>query len=330
MENNQYSFNLFDIIRTVLKWKTYIIGLAIAASLAAAVYLYMQKNEYKAYGSFFPASAVMSGRINLFRENQQEWIDFFGGENEVDRAFVIGNSADVVSYLIDKYDFAKHYNIDVKNDPDGSKKVYKRFAKNFSLSRSGYKHLEVSFVDEDADLAHKVVNEAMNRTEDMLRKLYEHVNTQLAAAIDNRKDSISDQLKIYTDSLIQLRVKYNIYDIVSPGRSNLITGNAKGSHALGQFARRHAAQAGQRVDHRLLAAHQLGRTRVRAEFALATEPGHHHACGKAQHDIEQDGGDEVSHAGAAVLLIVFAQKAIHRVGDNATEENHKSVHHALD
>ena len=229
MENNQYSFNLFDIILTVLKWKTYIIGLAIAASLAAAVYLYMQKNEYKAYGSFFPASAVMSGRINLFRENQQEWIDFFGGENEVDRAFVIGNSADVVSYLIDKYDFAKHYNIDVKNDPDGSKKVYKRFAKNFSLSRSGYKHLEVSFVDEDADLAHKVVNEAMNRTEDMLRKLYEHVNTQLAAAIDNRKDSISDQLKIYTDSLIQLRVKYNIYDIVSPGRSNLITGNAKGS-----------------------------------------------------------------------------------------------------
>ncbi len=229
MENNQYSFNLFDILRTALKWKTYIIGLAIAASLAAAVYFYMQKNEYKAYGSFFPASAVMSGRINLFRENQQEWIDFFGGENEVDRAFVIGNSADVVSYLIDKYDFAKHYNIDVKNDPDGSKKVYKRFAKNFSLSRSGYKHLEVSFVDEDADLAHKVVNEAMNRTEDMLRKLYEHVNTQLAAAIDNRKDSISDQLKIYTDSLIQLRVKYNIYDIVSPGRSNLITGNAKGS-----------------------------------------------------------------------------------------------------
>ncbi len=229
MENNHLSFNLFGVIRTALKWKTYIIGLAIASSLVAAVYFYMQKNEYKAYGSFFPASAVMSGRINLFRENQQEWIDFFGGENEVDRAFVIGNSADVVSYLIDKFDFAKHYNIDVKNDPDGSKKVYKRFAKNFSLSRSGYKHLEVSFVDEDADLAHKVVNEAMNRTEEMLRKLYEHVNTQLAAAIDNRKDSISDQLKMYTDSLIQLRVKYNIYDIVSPGRSNLMTGSAKGS-----------------------------------------------------------------------------------------------------
>jgi hypothetical protein len=229
MENNALNFNLFDMIRSVLKWKTYILGLAMIASIVAAVYFFMQKNEYKAYGSFFPASAVMSGRINLFRENQQEWIDFFGGENEVDRAYVIGNSADVVSYLIDKFEFAKHYHIDVKNDPDGSKKVYKRFAKNFSLSRSGYKHLEVNFVDEDADLAHKVVNEAMNRTEDLLRKLYEHVNTQLAAAIDNRKDSISEQLTFYTDSLVQLRVKYGIYEIVSPGRSNLMTGSAKGS-----------------------------------------------------------------------------------------------------
>jgi len=229
MEQHQLNFNLFDIIRTALKWKTWILGLSIVASLIAAVYFFMQKNEYKANGSFFPASAVMSGRINLFRENQQEWIDFFGGENEVDRAYVIGNSADVVSYLIDKFDFAKHYNIDVKNDPNGSKKVYKRFVKNFSLGRSGFKHLEVSFTDEDDQLAYLVVNEAMNRTEDLMRKLYVRVNTQLASAIDNRTDSISEQLKIYTDSLVHLRVKYNLYDIVSPGRSNLITSSAKGS-----------------------------------------------------------------------------------------------------
>lgn len=229
MEDKHLNFNLFDVIKTSLKWKKYILGLAIIVAMITAVYFYMQKNIYKAYGSFFPSSAVMSGRINLFRESQQEWIDFFGGENEVDRAYVIGNSANVVSYLIDKFDFAKHYNIDTKSDKDGSKKVYKKFAKNFSLSRSGYKHLEVNFTDEDADLAHLVVNEAMNRTEDLLRELYKGINVQLAASIDNRKDSISEQLGIYTDSLIKLRVKYNIYDLISPGRNNLIQGAAKGS-----------------------------------------------------------------------------------------------------
>jgi hypothetical protein len=229
MENSQLNFNLFDILKIALKWKKQIIGFAILTSLIASVYLLFQRNEYKAYGSFFPSSAVISGRINLFRETQQEWLDYFGNEDEVDRAYVIGNSTSTISHLIEKFDFAKHYNIDVVNDKNGAKKVYKKFVKKFSLTRSGYKHIEINFIDRDADLAYKVVNEAMYKTEDVFRELYKNINTQLAKAIDNRSDSIADQLKIYTDSLIQLRVKYNIYDIVSPGRNNIMLGSAKGT-----------------------------------------------------------------------------------------------------
>lgn len=229
MENNQLNFNLFDSIRIALKWKKFILGLAFAASLVAAGYFFFQKNTYKAYGAFFPSSAVISGRVNLFRETQQEWIDFFGGENEVDRAFVIGNSAEVISFLIDSFKIADHYKIDVVNDKNGPRKVYKKFVKNFALSRSGYKHLEVTFTDEDHELAYKVVNTAMNRTEFLLRRLYANVNRQIALAIDIRKDSIAKELTMMTDSLIQLRVKYGIYDILSPGRSNLIAGAAHGS-----------------------------------------------------------------------------------------------------
>jgi LPS O-antigen subunit length determinant protein (WzzB/FepE family) len=113
-ENSGLRFDLFDIIKVGLKWKKMIIGISISAALIAAVFFFFQKTYYKAYGHFFPASAVMSGRINLFRESNQDWIDFFGGENEVDRAYVIGNSANVVSHLIEKYKMADHYKIDVK------------------------------------------------------------------------------------------------------------------------------------------------------------------------------------------------------------------------
>lgn len=222
MENKELKFDLFDVIRVGIKWKKYILGLAIAASLIASIYYFIETNTYQAYGSFFPASAVMSGRINLFRETNQEWIDFFGGENEVDRASVVGNSANVISYLIDTFKIADHYKIDTKNDPDGAKKVYKKFMKNFSISRSGFKHIEVVFTDQDNQFAYKVVNEAMNRIDDQLRKLYISVNTHLAAAIDNRLDSISSSLNMYTDSLVNLRVQYNIYDLIGPGRKNMV------------------------------------------------------------------------------------------------------------
>ena len=228
-ENSGLRFDLFDIIKVGLKWKKMIIGISITAALVAAVFFFFQKTYYKAYGHFFPASAVMSGRINLFRESNQDWIDFFGGENELDRAYVIGNSANVVSHLIEKYKMADHYKIDVKNDPQGNQKVYKRFAKNYGLNRSGFKHLEVTFMDENSDLASQIVNEAMNKTESEIRKLYENVNRQLSLSLDIRMDSVSKDLTIMTDSLANLRVKYGIYDLIAPGRKNLISSQPKGS-----------------------------------------------------------------------------------------------------
>jgi hypothetical protein len=164
----------------------------------------------------------MSGRVNLFRDANQEWIDYFGGENEVDRATVIANSADVISYLIDSFKIAEHYKYDLVNDKNASQKVYKKFMKNFTISRSGYKHIEVVFKDEDDKLAYQVVNTAMNRTDYLIRQVYIRINTNLANAIDNRIDSVDKALKIYTDSLIAMRVKYNVYDLIAPGRKNMI------------------------------------------------------------------------------------------------------------
>ncbi len=228
MESKEFQFDLFDIIKIALKWKKQILLLAISAALIAAIYFFLQKNVYNAYGSFFPSSAVISGRVNLFSEGKQEWIDYFGGENEVDRAFVIGNSASVVSYLIGKFNIAAHYKIDT-NAKDASKKVYKRFTKNFSISRTGYNHLEVNFTDEDPNLAYQVVNEAMNRIESQMRILFAGINRQLAVSIEQRADSINSNLAIYSDSLAKMRVKYQIYDLIAPSRKNLIQSSPKGS-----------------------------------------------------------------------------------------------------
>ena len=106
-------------------------------------------------------------------------------------------------------------------------------------------------------------------------------------------------------------------------------GNAHGGHGLGQLAGGHAAQAGQGVDHGLLAAHELSGAGVGAELALAAEPGHHDGRSKAEHDIHHDGGDKVANAGAGVFFVVFAQEAVHRVTHHPADEDHKGVHDTL-
>lgn len=234
MEKKEFQFDLFDIIRIGLKWKMKILIFSLVVAVLTALFFLTQKNYYNGYGSFFTGSAVMSGRVNLFRESPQEWVDYFGGENEVDRAYVVGNSAQVISYLIEKFRIRDHYGID-STDKEAMKKTYKRFTKNFTINRSGFKHIEINFTDEDQNLCHQVVNEAMNRIETQLRLMYISINRQLALSLDIRRDSLEHELLLYTDSLVHLRVMYNIYDLVAPGRKAQNNFTPKGSGE--QYAR---------------------------------------------------------------------------------------------
>ena len=115
------------------------------------------------------------------------------------------------------------------------------------------------------------------------------------------------------------------------GREQLAnaTGNAHGGHALGQLTGHHATQTGQRIHHRLLAPHQLGSAGIRTEFALAAEPGHDDGSHKAQQDIEHDGGDVITNAGARALGILV-QETVYRVTNDTAQEHHEGIHHALD
>jgi hypothetical protein len=227
MDKSEFSFDLFELVRIGLRWKKHIIGFAILMSVCAIIFFLTKKNEYKAYGSYYPSSPFSNARINVFNENNPQWVDIFGAENEVDRTYIIGTSENCIGYLIRKFELAKHYDIDT-NEPNAMLKVYKIFSKKYSLKRTGFNHLEVSFEDENQVLAGKIVNESMVRTEDLLREFYATSNNQIVQGMLTRADSLSSELYLFTDSLSKMRVKYGIYDLLNPERNNMIVSTPKG------------------------------------------------------------------------------------------------------
>lgn len=235
MQEKKIRLDLFDFVSYGWKHKSKIFIFTFVMAVLAAVIMFFTKNTYQAYGAFFPSSAVIGGRINLFRDVNQEWLDIYGGENEVDRAYIYANSAGVVSKIIDKFDMAGHYGIDVNKNPDDKKKVYKRFMKNYQVSRSGFKHIEVFFKDKNDSLAAEVVNGAIAFTEDEIKQKYLNAFNQLITALNSQTDSVRITIGELTDSLVRLRTRYGIYDLISPGRKNLISYKVSGSGE--QFAR---------------------------------------------------------------------------------------------
>jgi uncharacterized protein involved in exopolysaccharide biosynthesis len=229
--NNKIRFDLIEIINIGLKWKKAIIGFALLISVLVAIYMLFQKNVYNSSAVFYPASSVIASRDNIFRTEIQDAIDMIGQENEVDRIMAIGNSAPVLSDLITKFEMAKHYKIDVKKDPKGYEKVYKRFSKAFNVRKGAYNNLELNMKDHDDVLASKIANDALLAIQENIRSYYAKSSTGVAEALEIQMKMQDSVIQVLTENLIVVREKYGIYNILSPSRK--VDGNVSISNARG-------------------------------------------------------------------------------------------------
>ncbi|MEZ5047382.1 MAG: hypothetical protein R2831_10365 [Chitinophagaceae bacterium] len=231
MENYTFKYNLLDALQVAKKWKKQIIIFSVLTTILTAIVLLLIPNKYQSYGAFYPSSTAMRSRANLMRPENQQWLDFMGDDNEVDKTYIVAMTSDVTEHLIKKFELAKHYDIDTSK-PKAGEKIYKRFLKNYKVNRTGFDHLEVMFTDEDKMLTAKVTNEAMNRINDVLRNIYTNINSKIVGMIETKRDSLRQHISVYTDSLVTLRKQYGVYDIVSPSRKNLIIQASSSHNAL--------------------------------------------------------------------------------------------------
>jgi uncharacterized protein involved in exopolysaccharide biosynthesis len=235
METSQINFSLKELMSIGLKWKKQIIVFAVLVSVITAVYAYSLKNQFTSYANFYPSNGIIASRDNMFRTEFQDAIDQFGLENESDRLYSVGNSSPLISELISKYKMDEHYDIDIKNDPKGNLKLYKKFDKNFQVSKGAFGNLELTFTDWDTKLAAAVANDALISLQDKIRAYYVNSAKGIAEALDVKMKFQDSVIHILTDSLVTMRDKFGIYEIISPSRKGDVhtqSRNARGIEEL--------------------------------------------------------------------------------------------------
>jgi uncharacterized protein involved in exopolysaccharide biosynthesis len=232
---NELNFNLISIIKIAIKWWKKILLFAILVALITAIYAFMQKNTYKSFGNFYANNGLISSRDNLFRTEFQDAIDQFGLENETDHLYSVANCAPVLSHLIEKYNMAAHYKIDIVNDPKGKEKVYKKFAKNYKVNKGAYGNLEITVTDENSDTASAIANEALIEMQDQFGSYYRNSAQGVMQALQTQMKMQDSVIASLTDTLVKMREQFGIYDIISPsrkGNANTSSHNARGIETI--------------------------------------------------------------------------------------------------
>lgn len=221
-------FDLVDIVQTLQRKLKFIILVAVAAAVVGAIFHFIGKKEYKAKSTFFVASANYNDRTNIFRSEHSQFIDYFAKEDDVDKIIAIAKSDSLKRSVILKCGLDKVYKKDASKPADMSAMVSK-FDSKYDVRRDEYTSMEVSFKDEDPKVAALVANEIVNTMSDMYGGFFAGLRGHIRTSISSKIAELDSSIAVFTDSLGNLRERYQLFDLVSPARKNVISGNLKSS-----------------------------------------------------------------------------------------------------
>ncbi len=224
-------FDLVDVTQTLRNRRRMLtIIMVITAALGAAVF-FVRKKKYKAEAEVIISNPLYADRNNIFRTTDMNFVDYFGGEDDVDHVLAIAMSDTVRGIVARRLKLDEAYKIDLTN-PEDQEKLKGVFKKRYEIKRTENTTARVSFVDTDPVRTAAVVNESIKATEEVFRRYYLKLKQDVAASVERKIADLDSSIVALTDTLGHLREEYKIYDIVNPAR-NTITGSIKSNGKQG-------------------------------------------------------------------------------------------------
>ncbi|GAA4465383.1 hypothetical protein GCM10023093_17490 [Nemorincola caseinilytica] len=221
------SFDLIDVIRTIQKQKRFIIIVTLAGMALAGAALLVKKKKYKAEARFLVNNPLYGDRHTLFRSYETRYVDYYGGDDDVDKIMALAASDTVRDRIIRNCDFDKIYKREI-NTAKGHDELMMIFNKNFNIKRTEYKDVQVSYTAYRPEDAAGVANMAVKVLEETYRSYYTNVKTGIYRSIGDQKLKLDSAIAALTDTLAAMRDQYGIYAILSPTRKDVINGDLKG------------------------------------------------------------------------------------------------------
>lgn len=228
-------FDLIEIIAVIKGKIKFITTITLIAAALGAIFYFIFPKEYEATSSVFVANPLYIDRGNVFRSTNAAYLDYFGDEDDIDKVIAIATSEKTRKIIIRNQGLAAKYELDT-TDKKERKKLYEMFKNKLNIRRTEFQGLEFSYEDEEKSLAAAVVNDIVVVTGNIYQDYYSHLNTNVSKALQAQILAADSAIASLTDTLAKLRNQYDIYDILSPNRENIISSSIRKTGS-GDFGR---------------------------------------------------------------------------------------------
>jgi LPS O-antigen subunit length determinant protein (WzzB/FepE family) len=208
MENKD---NLIGVLVTLFRYKRQILWATLATAVGTALisFLFLD-NYYKSTTTFYPVSPDVFKPEQMFGQSTKD-MDYYGGEEDVDRLLTIAQSGELYDFLIKKYDLYRHYKIDTTKE-QAPYKVREALEGLYSVKKTKFNAIEIAVEDKDRRLAADMTNAARDKVDEIAQRLIREIQANLIRAYETSFTEKDKTLRGIGDTLMQMRNNYGVID----------------------------------------------------------------------------------------------------------------------
>lgn len=227
---NTPTFDLVEIVKVIQRNAKVILGITFITAMVGAIAYKMKDKEYKANAEVYMLNPLYGDRNHILRRStgDMRFVDYFGTEGDVDKVMTMIESKDVEDSVITLCGLYGAYELDYGN-PKHRAAMSARYRQSFESKRTENASIMCSFTDIDAKRSAKVLDAIVKVTDSKFRNYLSVVKNNAKDRANKKIQSLDAQINLYTDSLVTLRQQYQIYDIISPTRQNLLVNSISGA-----------------------------------------------------------------------------------------------------
>ncbi|MBX9852514.1 MAG: hypothetical protein K2X86_12255 [Cytophagaceae bacterium] len=198
--------SLTDLIRIFIRWKKTILIITITAAIGSAVISFLLPKYYKSTVIFYPYNLKGLDPKNIL---SNEASDVFGTKDDGERMLQMGKSKELATYIIQKFDLYKRYDIDTVDNELKEYEVQEEFEDNYKVIKNDIGAIEITVFDKDPKIAADIANEMVSQINISNKKSIIENNSKLYAIMKDKLDAKFKELELMSNSIKNLQ-KENI------------------------------------------------------------------------------------------------------------------------
>jgi tyrosine-protein kinase Etk/Wzc len=190
--------------------RRFILRVTLAAFLLSIVGSLLMKNYFQGKTIFYAASQDLFKPEKVFGGGQSEMY-YYGSGEDIDRILTVGNSNEVIDFLIDSFDLWTVYKVK-QGKPLAHYNLRNMVRENYNILLTKQDALELTVEDRDPARAAAMANAARQEIDHRVRSVIK--NSQIAV-VNSFQKSIEGKevvMKQTLDTLIAFRQRSGIYD----------------------------------------------------------------------------------------------------------------------